>query len=57
LEGELKKAFESTNEAVKKCMKEFEERNKRFIEFFRLLNQLIKEVGEYQGNALSYKSS
>lgn len=46
MESELKKTIEPTNAATEKCKVEFEERNRRFIEFFRLLNQLMKEVGE-----------
>ncbi|MBM7582832.1 N-acetyl-anhydromuramyl-L-alanine amidase AmpD [Caldicoprobacter guelmensis] len=46
LEKELKKTLESTNAALERCRKECDERNKKFVEFFRLLNQLMKEVGE-----------
>ncbi|MCM8901276.1 peptidoglycan-binding domain-containing protein [Caldicoprobacter algeriensis] len=49
IEKELKKTLESTNAALEKCRKECEERNKGFVEFFRLLNQLINEVGEQSG--------
>lgn len=44
LEDELKRELESGNEAAERYIKELEERNRRFIEFFKLLNQLAKEV-------------
>lgn len=49
MENGLKKITESYNVsmgAIEKCKVEFEEKNKKFIEFFKLLNQLIKEVEE-----------
>jgi len=46
LEGELKKALEFAGGAVENRLKELEEKNRRFTEFFRLLNQLAKEVEE-----------